>query len=288
MPRIDWGVSISAPGLTMAGFIAQLRRQPAVHAATSALDAAVTIRGTVLGSDGHPAAKAEVALASAYGIEPVLVPVARDGTFVLDHLRHDTRSYADGTGYTFAAWLADGSVGVTTAFVKTTTPVKTVVKLLRPDDSHVSRVRVIDETDAPVKGATVNTSMGMFVRRTGADGVYTFIGPLAPDPVVAVDGRGVMQHVESTAPGLVVVEESGATPNRACCRSRAFATARPCSKYSTAIASQAANARGVPSRARLLVGRVGEHVGRRLLDLAGPGGTPGEALREVTVSARRA
>jgi hypothetical protein len=203
--RIDWGVTISAPGLTTAGYIAELRRQPAAHASTSTLEPAVTIRGIVLGSDGRPAPKAEVARASAYGIEPVLVPVARDGTFVLDHLRHDTRSYGDGTGYTFAAWLPDGSVGLTTAFVKTTTPVKAVVKLLRPDDSHVSRVRVIDETDAPVKGASVNTSMGMFVHRTGADGAYTFLGPLAPDPVVAVDGRGVIQHVESTAPGLVVV-----------------------------------------------------------------------------------
>jgi hypothetical protein len=203
--RIDWGVTIRAPGLTTAGFLAQLRQQPAVHAATSTLEPAITIRGTVLGANGRPAANAEVALASAYGVEPVLLPVARDGTFVLDHLRHDTRSYGDGDGYTFAAWLPDGSVGVTTAFVKTTTPVKAVVKLLRPDDSHVSRVRVIDETDAPVKGASVNTSMGMFVHRTGADGVYTFIGPLAPDPVVAVDGRGVMQHVESSAPGLVVV-----------------------------------------------------------------------------------
>jgi hypothetical protein len=225
VPRIDWGVTIRAPGLTIAGFIATLRGQAALRAVTSTLDPAVTIRGTVLRPDGRPAASAEVAVASSYGIVPVLVPLARDGTFAIDHLRRDTTSYGNGVGYTIAAWLPDGSVGVTTAFVKETTPVKAVVQLLRPDDPHVARVRVIDETGAPVANATVTTSMGSFVHRTGADGIYAFIGARVPDVQVEVEGRAFMPHVEESSSGVGVATirrslEAGQLLPLACIRYR--------------------------------------------------------------------
>jgi hypothetical protein len=208
VPRIDWRGGVTAPGRTAGGWIAELRKQPK-QTANAKLEPAVTIQGLVLGPDGRPAANVHVFHGSSRDAPEVALTTASDGTFTIDHLRRDTDS-SYGPGYELQAWRSDGAVVTTRTPLKAVGPIKITLRLRAPDDPHVVRLQLVDETGAPVPNASVE--LGHAVKHPG-DARGMFSSDVEPridqgnrvDVQATVDGYVRDQQIAWPAHGVVTV-----------------------------------------------------------------------------------
>jgi hypothetical protein len=209
VPRIDWGITVSAPGLLRGGGLADLRKR-AKATGESKLENAVTIRGLVLGPDGRPVANTHVFHGKTESAPEVEVTSARDGTFTIDHLWRDADTYYGHGGYELQAWRSDGAVATVRTLLKAVGPIHVTLRLAAPEDPHVVRLKIVDENGAAVPDADVQFG-NVVHHRSDARGMFVTDaepGVVQDDQVgvqITVDGYVLDRRIPWPAHGVVTV-----------------------------------------------------------------------------------
>jgi hypothetical protein len=142
-PTIVWTVVIRAPGMTTAGYVADLRASKLVQLDRVSLDAAATIAGVVVGPDKRVAAGVHITHVTYDGRLDVDVTSGADGRYLIDAIRPTGR-------YDLVARRADGAVAAVSLQLAKPGRVPRDIVLRAPTDPHVARVIVVGADGAPV------------------------------------------------------------------------------------------------------------------------------------------
>nr|QKW93666.1 hypothetical protein [Vitiosangium cumulatum] len=177
VPRIQWQLTIEAPGKMRWSRIIQ-GREGALHTGLDAsLERAATLRGRVLTPEKRPASGVQVAWTAPYSERRLTVVTDASGRFVIDHLSPGT--------YRLQALRPNGDISSQQVQLDNLEPRDVELVLRKRGDPSVLRVRVLTEGGKPVPGATV--SLGGGVRgitdaqgRWHTDEVSPFGGSVAP------------------------------------------------------------------------------------------------------------
>jgi len=150
VPQIEWNARVEATGTTVSGFVADLRHEPSVKVQLR-VEAAVTIRGRVVGPDGRPAKDVRVVHYHYDGTVDTDQKTDAGGAFTIDHLRPVEAGPSQNFDVVFRR--GDGAVRTVRFDIGKPGPRTAPVTLLRATDPHVVRVHVVDKTGAPIAGA---------------------------------------------------------------------------------------------------------------------------------------